>query len=306
MAKNKTNSYIGNIFFTVFFAIVSYLYLGVFGARNNYEIWSKDWLIFYFLYPLIGVLLFLGLRFFLIKIGTVPAIFIQFRKSKIWGLWQDSSLDKQIIKNFLKAEEIKVKLTRGYNTFCKENEGFYRILTEKFLKQISEREGQRRLKVLLHFPCHNSEHIESRSEVHNVQESKYLKTFHETIQKLLSINEKYPNKILVKLRFYGDLHYKWRFFVFQKSATRKILFINHYDSKRAGIKSPMLKIYNNATLCDDFDSTFDEIFSEYSFSLKEIMEFSSSQLREKLGCRNESGKCDSCALDFYEKLKSYQ
>ena len=295
--------FVVRLFFAVFGAITSYIYLEQ--LDPNAEVGSSIWLQYYIIYPMIAIILFLLTIYFFVNFSLFLSMMFQFRKAKIRGLWQNGSLDKQIIKNFRKSEEIKIKLTRGHNTFCRENNNFHKIFSQSFINNISEEEGQRRIKVLLHFPCHHSKHLESRSEVNNIEESKYLKTIHSTIVKLNSINLENSQKILIKLKFHGDVNYRWRFFIFQKRLSKKVLFINHYESKRSGIKSPMLRVYNNGTLCDDFDNSYDEIYSEYACSVREIYELNLDSIRARLGCRKQFEKCEGCIADFRNKINDY-
>lgn len=195
----------------------------------------------------------------------------QYEIAKLRGLWSKEELDKEIKKYFIASSKVKIKVTRGYNLFFDdghqtERDIFYHCINE------AGKDQKREIELLLHYPCLQNEHTKARAIANKITVSEYVKTLFKVIKTIKDVTNSTVNKNEIAVRFYNDYEIKWRYYLFEDSISKKkTLFLNYYDAKKSGADSPMLKIeYGEGTLCQDFDTKFDEIFSNDKAS-KEIV-----------------------------------
>lgn len=238
----------------------------------------------------------------LLNFRRTVAYFKQTFQARLSGYWEGKSLNKQIVKNFNAAEEIKIKVTRG-SIFLDEDNGFYKCIMKKNDKTATTNE----IKILLHYPCQHSYHLETRAKAHKQAEQEYLGKLYNIIQKLLEAKKDYKLNLIIKL--YGDQQIKWRYYIFRDSKNRKSLFLGYYDDDKKGNLTPMLKVRgskkdDNTTLCDDFDVAFNYIFEHKSFNLKEIFEADLSVRKNCLECLKADETCLECHNIFKHKIEN--
>jgi hypothetical protein len=226
------------------------------------------------------------------------AIEKQFNSAQIWGFWSLPALDNEVLKYFLGANKVKIKVTRGYNLFFEEKEGdkekdiFYRGIFE------DGKDQRREIELLLHFPCSVSPHTRERAIANKITVEEYIETLFKVIKKLKEVTSSDGNKNEVTVRFYADYEIKWRYYIFESREREKVLFLNYYDEKKRGADSPMLKVkHSTASLCDDFDKKFDDIFHNLSVELVSNNRGDDSLIQANL-CKHK--QCENLIRNKYQ------
>nr|VFK56537.1 MAG: hypothetical protein BECKTUN1418F_GA0071002_10906 [Candidatus Kentron sp. TUN]VFK62880.1 MAG: hypothetical protein BECKTUN1418E_GA0071001_10887 [Candidatus Kentron sp. TUN] len=188
-----------------------------------------------------------------------------------------------INKFYRKSGEIKIKVTRGYNQFLLDNDNFYKCLR-------TEKKDEKNIKLLMLVPCMKLEQIIIRSETNRLSPEGYIETIFKLLIELNEItNDKdNPNNIIV--RFYGERHVKWRFFIFS-SLNNKTMFIAKYKTGHPSSQVPMLKARcGNVSFCDSFNGYFDDVFKSNNESV-----ISKKFINDDFGKTDNSfTKCKEC------------
>jgi hypothetical protein len=211
-----------------------------------------------------GIVYFLNLRFSIFN--KIKAYVSMYYVGKLRGLWSNKALNKLIQGEYEQSDEIKIKVTRGYGLFFKEDGIFHKCIFEN-----PNRKDKKTIKILLHYPCLESNHILQRAITNQITREKYVEDLFLVLELLKrhSSDPNTPEKIFV--RFYtSDEDKEWRYYIFRKKSEEKVLLFNHYNGETSGSKSRMLKILgDNDSLCEELNREFDDIFDNYS---KELLE----------------------------------
>nr|VFK12303.1 MAG: hypothetical protein BECKLPF1236B_GA0070989_103315 [Candidatus Kentron sp. LPFa] len=199
------------------------------------------------------LLIFITMYFFK---ETMFSQWAQFHVMGMRGAWSKKPLDKQINRLYKRSGEIKIKVTRGYNYFLQDNDNFYKCLRG------SIGGSYKNIKLLMLAPCMKFEQIRKRAETNVLDHPiEYIETIFEVLIELNSITNDTNNPNRVTIKFYGEKHVGWRFFIFS-GLKSKTIFAAQYKGDHPSNEVPMLKGRSgNISLCDSFDGYFDEIFN---------------------------------------------
>ena len=181
------------------------------------------------------------------------------------GLWSKADLNKLIEKEYKKSDEIKIKVTRGYGLFHEKTGIFNKCFF------VNEYNDTKIVKVLLHYPCLRSSHIQQRAKANLKTKEDYIEDLFKVLKlfKEHNLNPLANEKISVKF-YTADDEKEWRFYIFRQQSEDKVLLFNHYDDSTSGSKSRMLKVIGgHNSLCEELNSEFDKIYKDYSFELVE-------------------------------------
>ena len=236
--------------------------------------------------------------------SRVLAHFKQFHNAKMRGYWSGQQLNKQVRKYFNASEIIKIKVTRG-SIFSDKNSAFYQCIMHKNDKTASTNE----IRILMHYPCQNSDHIEARAKAHDKEESEYLAELYIIIYNLLEAKKKFHLNLTIKL--YGDQQIKWRYYIFKDYKKNKTLFLAYYDDHRGGNQTSMFRIRGSRhtdpdmhTLCNDFDREFDDIYENRSLDIEQVFNSEVETRKKLLECLQKNDYCDACHKNFKEKIQT--
>lgn len=188
--------------------------------------------------------------------SNIKAIYNLFSIGKIRGMWLGKDLDKQIIKHFDKSEIIRIKVTRAHKLIASEN-------NQNFYKAIHSYNGDKDIKIqlMLLLPCKKYKHFQARRNLYTMTDEEFFKTWDETLSLIDNVNNS-KKHINIEVKFVDQSHSRWRFYLFESLATTT-LFLNDYDGKTSGNKSPMYKIYNEKnTICGFMVRYFDDLWEQ--------------------------------------------
>jgi hypothetical protein len=185
--------------------------------------------------------------------------------ANIRGLWGGDLLHKSIAVDYKNSTCVDIKITRGFGLFLKEDGIFKKLIFEQKNPKI------RKVRILLHYPCLESDHIRRRATANHKSLDEYVDDLFKVLRKLFTHSEDPDTGELISVRFYvSDKDSEWRFYVLEDDHGKKTLYFNHYDDSRSGAKSRMLKVVEGQhSLCDELKKTFDEIFENASFEVVE-------------------------------------
>lgn len=176
---------------------------------------------------------------------------------KLRGLWGNRNLKELIKKEYENSNLIKIKVTRGHGLFYKEGG----VFNECFFKE--NYKGKKIVKILLHYPCIESEHIKGRAEANQISVKQYIEDLFKVLYKFKNhtLNDDTNEEIFV--RFYTSKEDRnWRYYIFKQGSNNKILLFNHYDNNTSGAKSKMLRVKGgNDSLCEELNSEFDKLYN---------------------------------------------
>ena len=150
------------------------------------------------------------------------------------GTYDNSVLDKEVVRYYEKAIELKIKVTRGSNLF-KEG-GIFRTCFETHTNL------KKNVKILLHMPCLSSEHTKKRAKANGISPRKYIEKLFEVLKELKNHSDASSTDDKITIKFYTDHEIKWRYYIFKRKDLDKVLFINHYRSDTPGADSAILII----------------------------------------------------------------
>jgi hypothetical protein len=185
--------------------------------------------------------------------------------ANIRGLWGGDLLHKSLAEDYKKSTCVDIKVTRGFGLFLKEDGVFKKLIFEQ------KNQKSRKVRILLHYPCLESDHLRHRATANHKSLDEYVDDLFKVL-KTLFIHSEDPNTgELISVRFYvSDKDSEWRFYVLEDDHGKKTLYFNHYDDSRSGAKSRMLKVIEGQhSLCDELKKTFDDIFHNASFEVVE-------------------------------------
>lgn len=223
--------------------------------------------------------------------GSIKSKFDLWRYGKIKGLWIEKGLIRQIEKGFRSSDEIKIKVTRGYDLFrTDEKYGFVNVLDE-----LKKKDSHVNIKFLLIMPCFKEKHVQQRYERHNgLSKEDFLETWYKSLTKM----KEYSNENLsLNVRFYMARHARWRFYIFsKKNGTSVNVFLSDYDKNTAGSEHPMYKIIRkDHNIASFMTSYFDEIWDD-SLTPLELLRIIEQEQCIRYFCGNckRDGKCLEC------------
>jgi hypothetical protein len=185
--------------------------------------------------------------------------------ANIRGLWDGDILHKSLADDYAKSTCIDIKVTRGFGLFLKEDGVFKRLILEQ------KNQKARRIRILLHYPCLESDHLRHRATANHKSLDEYVDDLFKVLRTLFTHSADDNTGETISVRFYvTDKDSEWRFYVLEDNNGKKTLYFNHYDDAMSGAKSRMLKVVEGQhSLCDELKKTFDGIFHNASFEVVE-------------------------------------
>lgn len=200
---------------------------------------------------IIGVLIYI---FF----PVLSSYFRMYKIGKFRGLWSKDDLENLILDKYKSSDEIKIKVTRGFNLFNEESGTFYKCI----FKNSGGNPKSKTLKVLLHYPCLKASHLERRATANQKNVNGYIEDLFKVLKKLKEHNALSNTVEKIFVKFYTtDEDREWRYYIFKKEDGSKTLFFNHYNDSSTGAKSRMLKVDSGKdSLCDGLDKEFDSLY----------------------------------------------
>lgn len=214
------------------------------------------------------------------------------------GLWSKDDLGKLIQKEYEKSDEIKIKVTRGFGLFYEKSGIFNKCIFEKKYNE------KKVVKVLLHYPCLKSEHIQKRASTNLKSKESYVEDLFKVLKLFKDHNLDPTSDERIFVRFYNsDEEKEWRFYVFKQKDEDKVLLFNHYDDSTTGSKSRMLKVIGgNNSLCEELNNEFDKLFDDYSVELIENLQ-TSNRLKNQDRCAHPA--CKQKIEEIHKKIFNY-
>ncbi len=181
------------------------------------------------------------------------------------GLWAGIALDEILSSDYQHSTCLDIKVTRGFGLFLKDDGVFKRLILEKKSRKI------RKIRILLHYPCLESQHLRKRAIANHKTLDEYIDDLFKVLWTLYSHSEDINTGEKISVRFYvSDTDSEWRFYILEDDHGKKTLYFNHYDDAMSGAKSRMLKVSEGQhSLCDELKQTFDDIFNNSSFEVVE-------------------------------------
>jgi len=181
------------------------------------------------------------------------------------GLWGGSMLRRSLAKDYARSACIDIKVTRGFGLFLKEDGIFKKLILEQ------KSQKARRVRILLHYPCRESDHLRQRATANHKSLDEYVDDLFRVLRILFAHCEDQNTGETISVRFYiSDKDSEWRFYVLEDDNGSRVLYFNHYDDAMSGAKSRMLKVADGQhSLCDELKRTFDEMFYNASFEVVE-------------------------------------
>lgn len=183
--------------------------------------------------------------------------------ANIRGLWSGESLNRTLTRDYEKSSRVDIKVTRGFGLFL-ESDGVFKKL---ILDQKSKKD--RKIRILLHYPCLESDHLISRARANNKLLTDYVDDLFRVLRALFLHSRDPNNKETITVHFYmSDKDSEWRFYVLEDDDGKQTLYFNHYNKSTSGAKSRMLKVLaGNYSLCDELVNTFNDIFEHGSHEI---------------------------------------
>lgn len=229
--------------------------------------------------------------------GWIKARFDLWHIGKVRGLWAKKGLIKQNKKNFYSADDIKIKVTRGYELLEANNKyGLSEILSNlrdgknKYNSKVS-------VKVLLIIPCFQEQHVRERYQRNNkITKVKFLETWYKFLEEIGEYNSA---NLSINVRFYFGNHSRWRFYIFSKpNGLNTTVLLSDYDENSSGCEQPMYKIikgeHNLGSFMNDY---FDELWNS-ALTSKNLYEFMKAEKCITHFCENcmkvENYNCKVC------------
>ncbi len=185
--------------------------------------------------------------------------------AKLRGLWGGDPLHASIARDYSRASCIDIKVTRGFGLFLKADGLFKRLILE------TKSPATRKIRILLHYPCLESDHLRRRAKANHKNLDEYVDDLFLVLKTLYTHSDDPNTGETITVRFYiSDKDSEWRFYVIEGEHGNRTLYFNHYDDSMSGAKSRMLKVVEgNHSLCDELKQTFDDLFQNASFEVVE-------------------------------------
>lgn len=249
------------------------------------------------LLPLIIIFIIIFLFFLILSycFSTIESYIRMYIIGRFRGLWSKKSLHNLLISEYKNSDEIKIKVTRGFGLFY-ENEGVFNQCI--FKNQYNERKI---VKVLLHYPCLKSIHLQKRALTNQKSIDEYVEDLFKVLKKFKdhSLKPDADERIFVKF-YVSHEEREWRFYIFKQKNEDKSLFFNHYDENTPGAKSRMLKVIGgHNSLCEEMNMDFDELFEDYSVELVENLQ-KSTKLKNYDYCKHPA--CRQKIMEVHSKI----
>lgn len=213
--------------------------------------------------------------------------------ANIRGLWGNKALNDVLTKDYSGSSCLDIKVTRGFGLFLKDDGIFKKLILQQKGKK------QRRIRILLHYPCLESDHIRRRATANNKSLNDYIEDLFKVLKELYTHSDDEHTGETITVKFYiSDKDSEWRFYVFEDENGKKTLYFNHYDDSMSGAKSRMLRVLEGQhSLCDELKQTFDKMFDNASFEVVE--NHSSPRLLNQDRCGHPS--CEAKIQQTYHK-----
>lgn len=243
----------------------------------------------------IGIVIFLIFLVLSYYLQTIKSYIRMYFIGRFRGLWSKKALHTLLISEYKNSDEIKIKVTRGFGLFY-ENEGVFNHCI--FKKQFNER---KMVKVLLHYPCLKSIHLQKRALTNQKSIDEYVEDLFKVLKKFKdhSINPNADERIFVKF-YVSHEEREWRFYIFKQKDEDKSLFFNHYEENTPGAKSRMLKVIGgHNSLCEEMNMDFDELFEDYSVELVENLHRSTKLINHDY-CKHPA--CRQKIMEVHNKI----
>lgn len=210
-----------------------------------------------FIFCLLG-----GITYFFFPV--LSSYYRMYNIGKFRGLWKNEELEKLIKEKYSKSNEIKIKVTRGYGLFYEESGVF-----KKCFQDLGTNPKTKTVKILLHYPCLESSHLERRAIANQKNKVDYVEDLFKVLKKLKEHNALSNTQEKIFVKFYKtDEDREWRYYIFNNENREKSLLFNHYSDNSTGSKSMMLKVNSgNDSLCEGMEKEFDGIFENASVEL---------------------------------------
>lgn len=280
----KTINYLKDFCITLFITICSTKIIEIVTGVDS----KIQFIIFFLIFGLVLIVIEIIRQ---IVDGNVKAKIDLWKNGKIKGLWEEKGLIRQIEKGFRESDEVKIKVTRGYDLFQPDQEyGFVNILNE-----IKKKNRNVNIKFLLIMPCYKEDHVQQRYERHTgVTKEVFLETWYKSIAAM----KEYSNEYLsLNVRFYMSKHARWRFYIFSKKNNyRTNVLLADYDRDTPGSGHPMYKIIKkDRNIAAFMTSYFDELW-DGAMTPKELLRLIEKEKCVRYICGNcrKEEKCSSC------------
>ena len=185
--------------------------------------------------------------------------------ANIRGLWGGSALHRSLGKDYTRSSCLDIKVTRGFGLFLKKDGIFRKLILEQ------KNQKTRKIRILLHYPCLESDHLRRRATANHRSLDEYVDDLFKVLKTLFTHSDDLNTGETISVRFYlSDKDSEWRFYVLEDDNGKRMLYFNHYDDSMSGAKSRMLKVAEGQhSLCDELKQTFDENFQNASFEVVE-------------------------------------
>lgn len=223
--------------------------------------------------------------------GNVRSKIDLWRYGKIKGLWIEKGLIRQIEKGFRESDDIKIKVTRGYDLF-REDEKYGFI---KSLNELKKKNSNTNIRFLLIVPCFKEQHVQQRYERHvGIKPYDFLETWYKSVSKMKEYSSEY---LSMNVRFYMGGHARWRFYVFSRQNGRKSsVFLSDYDKNTAGSEHPMYKIIKKShNIASFMTSYFDDLWDSALTPLQLFDVINQEKcIRQFCGNCKKEDKCSDC------------
>lgn len=240
--------------------------------------------------------------------GYISAKIELWKIGQIKGLWKGSGLNRQVTKAFLKANEIKIKVTRGSELLKSENNHSIKKVLNKIYAKSRDEQKQVYIKILLIEPCFQLKHVKDRYKRHksSMSEKDFITSWYDF---LLNLHKLYPphDFFSYEVRFYSGRHSKWRYYVcnvHEKNITTVLL--SSYDVNTSGSSTPMYKIIRGDMNIGGFmDRYFEEVWNE-SLTEEDLIKHILAGTCKRYFCEmcftcGYKDDCSSCQKCNYEK-----
>ncbi|TXH77222.1 MAG: hypothetical protein E6Q88_01765 [Lysobacteraceae bacterium] len=183
--------------------------------------------------------------------------------ANIRGLWSGEALNRSLTRDYENSSRVDIKVTRGFGLFLESDGVFKKLILDRKSKE------DRKVRILLHYPCLESDHLIRRAEANNKLPTDYVDDLFWVLRALFLHSRDPNNKETIIIRFYlSDKDSEWRFYVLEDDDGKKTLYFNHYNKSTSGAKSRMLKVLaGNYSLCDELVNTFNELFDNESHEI---------------------------------------
>lgn len=242
-----------------------------------------------------------------VRDSEIVAVYHQYSIGLMRGMWQQNGLIRQIQRCFFNSDDIKVKVTRGFDLLNKENEfGFVKILDALVNEEGKKSNQPKTIKFLLSIPCYQEEHFRERYLEHrySINPDKLItqEDFAESCYKFLQKIQKYNSVYLkIQVRFYFDNHEKWRFYIFSKNNIEKTtVMLSNYDKEKSGSSTPMYKIIKSESNIGGFMTDYFEEIWESAITPQQLYKI----INGKRGSEHRL-MCDMCKNEAFERYKNW-